>query len=178
MATIRRMVIAKLPEANVFLFRPLFFSKTHCQHRDGPFWAMAQISRLFEFDCLVLPGFIKRRSPNLVRGLVLSTAKTKRGSKAQVEIAHVLQDVDQLLGIELRSSTFKRLDQDVCRNIALERHVIRRLAGKIFGQGILVFENNGRVAGNRRHDLRHDSAGGVARSQQHQFISERGAADE
>jgi len=110
---IQRMVIAKLPEAGVFLCRSApILSKTLCQHRDGPFWAMAQIlfliicySWLFEFDCLVLPGFIKRRSPDLVRGLVLSAAKTELGSKAEVEIAHVLQDVDELLGIELLSST-------------------------------------------------------------------------
>ena len=32
-------------------------------------------------------------------------------------------------------------------------------------------------AGNRRHDLRHDDAGSVARSQQRQLAGKRGAAD-
>ena len=74
---------------------------------------------------------------------MFSAAKTEIGAKAQVEIARVLQHVDELLGIELWSSTFKPLDQNVGRNVALQRHVIRRFAGKIFGNGILVFENNG-----------------------------------
>src|SRR6266850_4874728 len=103
---------------------------------------------LFEFQGLVLAVIVKRRSPDLVRCLVFSATKTEIGSKTQVEIARVLQDVDKLLGIELRSSTFKPLDQNVGRNVAIQRHVIRRFAGKIFGKRILVFENNGRVAGN------------------------------
>src|SRR6266576_883939 len=134
--------------------------------------------KLFKFDGLELAVIVKRRSPDLVRSLVFSAAKTEIGSKTQVEIARILQDVDELLGIELRSRTFKPLDQNVGRNVALQRYVIRRFAGKIFGERILVFENNGRVAGNRRHNLRHDDAAGIARSQQHQFIGKRGAAHE
>ena len=91
---------------------------------------------------LVLAVIIKRRSPDLVRSLVFGAAKTEIGSKTQVEIARVLQDVDELFGIELRSGTFKPLDQNVGRNVALKRHVIRRFAGKIFGKRILVFENH------------------------------------
>jgi len=52
---------------------------------------------LFELDCLVLSAFIKRRAPYLVRSLVFAAAEVERGSKAQVEIARVLQDVDELL---------------------------------------------------------------------------------
>src|SRR5712664_3284404 len=60
----------------------------------------------FELDGLVLAGFIKRRSPDLVRSLVFGAAKTELGAKAEVEIAHVLQDVDEFFGIELCSGTF------------------------------------------------------------------------
>ena len=112
------------------------FIKTHRLYGDCPFWAMAPI--LFKFDCLVHPVFIKCHPPHFVRSLVFSAAETDRGAKAQVEVACVLQDVDELLGIELWSRTLKRLDQDVCRNIALERRVIRGLAGKIFSKGIFV----------------------------------------
>src|SRR6266849_8157508 len=132
----------------------------------------------FKFDGLVLAAFIERRSPDLVRSLVFSAAETELGSKTQIELPGILQDADELLGIELRSATLECLDQDVCRNIALARHVIRCLAAKIFGNGSLVFENNARIAGNRRHDLRHDGAGGIARSQQHQFIRKDGGANE
>src|SRR3981081_2607600 len=97
---------------------------------------------LLELECLVLAGLIKRRSPDLVRGLVFSAAKAELSSKTQIEIAGLLPDVDELLGIELRSDTLKRLDQDVGGDIALKRHVIRCLAGKIFGKGSLVFEND------------------------------------
>src|SRR5216683_3722514 len=95
--------------------------------------ACSLISQLFEFDRLVFSVFVDRRSPDLVRSLVFGAAKTELGSKTQVEIARVLQDVDELLGIELRSSALEPLDQDVGCNIALKRDVIRRLAGEIFG---------------------------------------------
>ena len=82
---------------------------------------------------------------------MFSAAKTERCSKPQVEIAHTFQGVDELFGIELRSGTFKSLDQNVRRNIAFKRYVIRRLSGKIFGKGgIFVFENHTRIAANRR----------------------------
>src|SRR5476649_2820669 len=98
-----------------------------------------------QFDGLEFPAFIQRRSPDLVRSLMFGAAKTKRDSKARIEIAHVLQDVDELLGIELRPGTLERMDQDIGRDETLERHVVRRLAGKIFGQSILVFENHTRI---------------------------------
>src|SRR5882757_8086438 len=92
---------------------------------------------LFELDCLVLPAFIKRRAPYLVRSLVFAAAEVERGSKAQVEIARVLQDVDELLGIELRPSPLQRLDQDVCRNVTLQRAVVRASPGKYLARAFL-----------------------------------------
>src|SRR3981081_2733207 len=92
---------------------------------------------------------------------MFSAAKTERGSKPQVEIAHALPVVDKLFGLEWRTGTFKSLDQDVRRIVAFERHVIGRLSGKIFGKGVLVFQNQTRIAGNRRHHLRHDYARGI-----------------
>src|SRR3984893_7079209 len=75
--------------------------------------ACSAISQLFEFDRLVFSVFVDRRSPDFVRRLVFRAAKTEIGAKTQVEIARVLQDVDQLLGIELRSGTLQPLDQNV-----------------------------------------------------------------
>jgi hypothetical protein len=72
--------------------------------------ACSAISQLFELDRLVFSVFVDRRSPDLVRSLVFGAAKTELGSKTQVEIARILQDVDELLGIELRSGTPKPLD--------------------------------------------------------------------
>src|SRR6266849_7906909 len=95
----------------------------------------------FKFDGLVLPVFVDRRSPDLVRSLVFGAAETEIGAKTQVESARVLQGVDQLLGIELRSGTLQPLDKNVGREVDLERHVIRCLAGKVLGERILVFEN-------------------------------------
>jgi hypothetical protein len=66
--------------------------------------------------------------------------------------------------------------RDIGRDETFERHVVGRLAGKIFGQSILVFENRTRITGYRRYHLGHDSAGCIARPQQHQFNGERGAA--
>jgi hypothetical protein len=60
---------------------------------------------IVEFDRLVLPVFIKRRSPDLVRRLVFGTAKTKRHAKTEIE------QVDQPFSIELRSGTLEPLDQ-------------------------------------------------------------------
>src|SRR5450755_4774531 len=67
----------------------------------------------FKFDGLILPVFVDRRSPDLVRSLVFGAAKTEIGAKTQVEIARVLQGVDQLLGIELGARTLQPLDQHV-----------------------------------------------------------------
>src|SRR5229473_5890737 len=84
----------------------------------------------FKLDGLVLPVFVDRRSPDLVRSLVFGAAETEIGAKTQIEIARVLQGVDQLLGIELRPGTLQPLDQNAGRDVALKRHVIRCLAGK------------------------------------------------
>jgi hypothetical protein len=78
------------------------------------------ISQLFEFDRLVFSVFVDRRSPDLVRSLVFGAAKTELGSKAQVEIARVLQDVDERLGIELRSSALGRR----CGSRSEETHML------------------------------------------------------
>src|SRR6267378_858512 len=96
----------------------------------------------FKFDRLVLAAFIERRSPDLVRSLVVSAAETELGSKTPIELAGILQDVVELLGIELRSATVECSDQDACRTVVRERHGVGCLAGKIFGNGSLVFENN------------------------------------
>src|SRR5712671_4693947 len=184
---VKRAVIAKPPRgqsAKLLLCRSVlvtFLSKRiRRRYGDRPFWATAPILfkfMLFKFNGLVLSVFINRRSPDLVRSLVFGAAKIKWDSKAQIEIAHVLQDVDELLGIELRPRALERLDQDIGRNEAFERHVVGRLAGKISGQSIFVFENHTRITRYRRHHLGHDCAGSIARAQQHQFIGERGAAD-
>src|SRR5712664_1094125 len=160
------------------VIRPPISSTARRASRRAPSLRCALAPVSFELDCLVLSGFIKRGSPDLVRSLVFGAAKTELRSKAEVEIAHILQDVDEPFGIELWSGTFECLDQDVGRNVAFKRHVVRCFAGKIFGQGALVFENDARIAGNRRHNLGHDCAGCIARSQQLQFFGERGAADE
>ncbi len=86
--------------------------------------ARSAISPLFEFDRLVFSVFVDSRSPDLVRSLVFGATKTELGSKTQVEIARVLQDVDELLGIELRSSALEPLDQDVGCNIALKASAV------------------------------------------------------
>src|SRR3984893_6975838 len=181
---VKRAVIAKPPRGQsakllLSISSCDFFLKSKRIRRrygDRPFWATAPIS--FKFNGLVLPVFIDRRSPDLVRSLVFGAAKTKRDSKAHIEIMHVLQDVDEFFGIELRPRALERLDQDIGRNETFERHVVGRLAGKIFGQSILVFEDHARITGYRRHHLGHDGAAGIARSQQHQFIGKGGAAHE
>ena len=58
----------------------------------------------FQFDGLPLAAFIQRRSPDLVRRLMFGAAKVKWDSEAQIDIAHVLQDVDELFGVELRAA--------------------------------------------------------------------------
>jgi len=63
--------------------------------------------------------------------------KPRLAPRPKSKLRVFLRMSDKLLGIELRSSTFKPLDQNVGRNVALQRHVIRRFAGKIFGKAFL-----------------------------------------
>ena len=58
-------------------------------------------SRLFQFDRLVCPGLVQRRSPDLVRGLVLGATKTKSYAEAEIDAGHGFEGVDQFLGVEL-----------------------------------------------------------------------------
>src|SRR6266567_8204234 len=80
---------------------------------------------LLEFDGLVLAILIQRCSPDLVRRLMFGAAETERCSKTQIQIAHALQRIDQLFGVELRSGTRHRLDQHVRAEIAFQRSIAR-----------------------------------------------------
>src|SRR6516165_1866498 len=96
---------------------------------------------LFELERPVPAVFVDRRSPDLVRRLVFGTAEIEGSAETQIEIVRILENVDQVFGIELRACPFECLDQDVGGNIPFKRYVIGRLAGKIFGECILVFED-------------------------------------
>ena len=107
----------------------------------GDLTAIHSVVQSFELERLIAPGFIERRAPYLVRGLMLGAAKPERGPETEVEIARVLKRVDQLFRIELGPSLLDRLDQHVSGDIALKRNVIGRFAGEIFGKRALVFQH-------------------------------------
>ena len=88
--------------------------------------------RSFEFDRLVFSAFVERRSPDLVRGLVLATAEAHRRAETEIEAAGVLEDVDQPLAVDLRPAAPEAVDQDVGGNEAFKRDVVRLLTGVIF----------------------------------------------
>src|ERR1700676_3791684 len=92
--------------------------------------------RSFKFDRLVFSGFVERRSPDLVRSLVLAATETERYAKTKIEIVGVLQNVDEPLGVDLRAAALQRVDQHVCRNETLQRDVVRTLAGEIFRKSV------------------------------------------
>src|SRR5436853_5276439 len=101
---------------------------------------------LFKLESLVAPAIVDRGSPYLVRRLVFGAAETEGRAKPEIEVARILENVDQLFGIELRTGPLQGLDQDVGGDIAFERDVVRRLARKIFGKRVLVFEHGARIA--------------------------------
>src|SRR5271168_2759822 len=83
-----------------------------------PWLAPDDLGRLFQLESLVMPVVVDRRSPDLVRRLMFGAAEAKRSAEAEIEIARILQNVDQLFGIELRAGPFQGLDQDVGGDIA------------------------------------------------------------
>src|SRR5262249_43014735 len=70
--------------------------------RRGDLWN----SRLLQIDRLVDAAFVERGAPDLVRGLVLGPAEVERGAEAEIDIAHGLERVDELLGVELGTHAF------------------------------------------------------------------------
>src|ERR1700692_3971087 len=50
----------------------------------APIFGTGAAKRSFEFDRLVFSGFVQRRSPDLVRSLVLAAAGTARDAKANI----------------------------------------------------------------------------------------------
>src|ERR1700692_3971091 len=50
-----------------------------------PILGTGAAKRSFEFDRLVFSGFVERRSPDLVRSLVLAAAETERHAKTKIE---------------------------------------------------------------------------------------------
>src|SRR6478752_430095 len=79
---------------------------------------------LLQFQRGVLAVFVDRRAPDLVRGLVLGAAECQRRAEAETHVAHGLEIVDQLLGVELRTGLPQCLDQHIRRDIALERDIV------------------------------------------------------
>jgi hypothetical protein len=61
----------------------------------------------------------------------------------------IFQDVDQPFGFDLGTATPQRIDENVRRNEAFQRHVVRVLTGEILCEGVLVVENRARIAGYR-----------------------------
>ena len=88
----------------------------------------------------------------------------------------IFQDVDQPFGFDLGTATPQRIDENVRRNEAFQRHVVRVLTGEILCEGVLVVENRARIAGYRGYRLCHDDALREPRSQQHQFVRKRARA--
>src|SRR3954454_2549442 len=112
----------------------------------------------FNIDWLVRPGFVEGGGPDLVRGLVFRTAETELRANAEIDVVHGFEGIDQLLGIELWPGSLQRLDQDGCRNVALERGVVGRLARGVFGQRGLVLENGAGITRRGRYTLGDDDA--------------------
>ena len=88
----------------------------------------------------------------------------------------IFQDVDQPFGFDLGTATPQRIDENVRRNEAFQRHVVRVLTGEILCEGVLVVENRARIAGYSGYRLCHDGALREPRSQQHQFVRKRARA--
>jgi len=63
-------------------------------------------SVLLELEGLVLALVVDGRAPDLVRGLVLGAAVAEGSPETQVEIARVLERIDQLFSVELRAGLF------------------------------------------------------------------------
>src|ERR1700742_787995 len=86
------------------------------------------LSALIQFQRRVLAALVDRGAPDLVRGLVLGAAVAERRAEAEIDVAHRLEIVDQLLGVEVYPGLPDRLDQHIGGDVALQRDIIGRLA--------------------------------------------------
>src|SRR6266853_3920575 len=75
----------------------------------APIFGTGAAKRSFKFDRLVFSSFVELGPPDLVRSLVLAAAETERYAKTKIEIAGVLQNIDQPLGVRLSITTHKRV---------------------------------------------------------------------
>src|SRR6266853_6663190 len=73
----------------------------------APIFGTGAAKRSFKFDRLVFSSFVELRPPDLVRSLVLAAAETERYAKTKIEIAGVLQNIDQPLGVGRRIATLQ-----------------------------------------------------------------------
>src|SRR6516162_9756549 len=70
------------------------------------------------------------------------------------------------------------LQQYPSGHVAFQGHVVWWCSGKVFCERGFVLENRGCVAIDRRHHLGHDDPVRIPRPEEHQFVGERGTADE
>jgi hypothetical protein len=89
----------------------------------------------------------------------------------------IFQDVDQPFGFDLGTATPQRIDENVRRNEAFQRHVVRRSHWGNTSRGRSCRReprSNSRIQSGYR--LCHDGALREPRSQQHQFVRKRARA--
>jgi hypothetical protein len=84
-----------------------------------------------QLERLVLACFSELRAPDLVRPLVLAPAEGDWRPEPQVIIMHRFKGIHKTFRIELRSGPPQRFHQHLCRDIAFQRDIIRRLAAEI-----------------------------------------------
>src|SRR5204863_5832049 len=91
---------------------------------------------LLQLDRLVLAVVVDGRAPDLVRGLMFGAAVAELGAQPEIKLAHGLERIDELFGVEMRAGLLQRLDQHAGRHISLERDVVGCLTGEIFDERV------------------------------------------
>ena len=72
---------------------------------------------------------------------MLGTAEVHGRAEPNVEIVKILKACDQFFGVELSTVLLQRGDQYSAVHISFERHVVWRLAGKVFGECSFVIQH-------------------------------------
>ena len=99
------------------------------------------LSLLLQVDGLIVSGLVELCTPHPVHALVFGSTEGQGRPESNVEVAEIFQSPDQSLVIELRAIALQRCNQHAGVDITLERHVIRRLPGKVLSERRFIVED-------------------------------------
>src|SRR5262245_10356606 len=111
-------------------------------HASGMSIIQSSCACLLQLARLIATLRVELGAPHLVNALVLGAAEVYQRAKPEIEMSQARQPLDETLGVVHRSGSLEAFDHDIGSDVALERYVVGRLAGKVVRVGGLVFQHD------------------------------------